>query len=734
MKIGFDIQAIVGKDPRSREYRLSELIQEKELKKNIQKMVIEKEVLTIFHTLQEQNHEIYVFGPVAVMPEEKVRAKIKKCVVRKLHKAGYGSVKTAVVRAEELPEVAQRNYIDIFVVSDAGMADKISKVTDTICFSNDTSFDVLSGELMKTIEQNREPFMDGSVQPQDLPSKDRLWLKYYRVGDFKWSKDNMSPYDRLYVSNKDWMDETIMEFYGNKISYHDFFGEVNALSKSMTRCGIRKGMRVPLLVANTPEAVMVLYALYQVKATIVPIFPMSTVEDMSYKLQMISEKNQADGFSNGYLFVSDLVIGRFAEIIPIDYEVVVLPTTNSMPRAMAFAFRKLVMPKMGIKPVVYDEHHIAFSQYKNQSIGTDGESIEQIDTAFDNGYTAVQLYTGGTIKPKAVMLSEGNIDAASKQFFNDRFAFRRGDKIAAFMPLNHSFGLIIGTHVAASLGVDLDMITKIDFKRLDKLFLKDKVNLFGGIPNMFPAIRNNQYLQNADLSHVKYILSGGASIDETEKSDTTAFFKAHHSDAEVHDGYGATESAGGIIYDGIPNIDTCVKIVEPGTIRELGYEQIGELCMTGPQIMRGYMEEELTGNVLKQHEDGRTWLHTGDSAVVHTNGKVEVVGRLDRMIKVNGEQVYLDKLEEEINTLPFVEKSVVVKRVDAKRGYVPVAFIQLKPSYVWNAELENKVNAFYKGKLTAFARPRATEVLEEFPVTNVGKIDFKMLEKKAAGM
>ena len=440
-------------------------------------------------------------------------------------------------------------------------------------------------------------------------------------------------------------------------------------------------MRVPLITVNTPESLIVLYALYRLKATITPIFPLSTKADMQNKLQTICKQNEADGFIETKLFISDLVFGRFSDIIPKNVKVIALNITTSMPKTMSFAFRHFVAPKMGVKPIVFSERIVAFSEYTAQKV-----SHISLDTTFDNSYAALQLFTGGTVKPKSVLLTEGCIDSASKQFYNDRFAFRRGDKIAAFMPLNHSFGLIIGTHVALTLGVNLDIIMKINFKRLDKLFLKDKVNLFGGIPNMFPSIRNNKRLKKADLSHVKYILSGGSLIDYTEKERTTEFFKSHHSQAELHDGYGLTESAGGIIYDGVPNIGTDVKVVESGTERELDYEEQGELCLSG---------------------------------------------RIDRMIKVNGEQVILDDIEELINSLEFVEKSAVVKRIDTKRGFVPVAFLQIRQGYQYGDTEQQLINDLYDRKLTAYARPRKTTVIEELPVTAVGKVDFRALEKRA---
>lgn len=721
MKIGFNLKSIT-------ELKKYDTVKNKnDYSKMIKKVVISDEVKKILKSLKEQEHEIFLFTPTPVELTDDIKVKMKKRIVKRLKREGVDFSKLAIIDEEDFVEVAKRNHIDISIDNDKDVVNKLNEFTDAIDFSDEKTSDNLYSEIIDNIEKNRQSVIDYNSSPQGLPSEDKLWMKHYRVGDLKWSNDNMSPYDRLYTSNIDWKDEIAMEFFGKKFTYGEFFKEVDELCSKMISNGIGKGVRVPIVFVNTPESIITLYALYKAKATIVPIFPLSTVEDFKNKLESINAQNKADGIDYNVIFISDLVCGRFKDVVPKDTNVVVLPITNSMPKALGFVFNNIAMPKLGVKKVEFNEQFTSFNKYE----GKEDVNLDELDTSFDNDYTAVQLYTGGTIKPKGVMLSEGNIDAASKQFFNDRFAFRRGDKIAAFMPLNHSFGLIIGTHVAATLGVDLDLIMKINFKRLDKLFLKDKVNLFGGIPNMFPAIRNNKHMDGADLSHVKYILSGGSPIDETEKQRTNEFFEAHNSKAEIHDGYGQTESAGGIIYDGVPNIGTTVKVVEPGTTNELGYEQLGELCMTGPQIMRGYDEEQLTASALKEHEDGRVWLHTGDSAIIHNDGKVEIVGRLDRMIKVNGEQVILDKLEEEINALPFVEKSAVVKRPDNIRGFVPVAFITLKEGYVWNQELEDTINAFYEKKLTGYARPRKTEVLEELPVTAVGKVNFKELEKMA---
>lgn len=721
MKIGFNLQAISKIDSFKLVYNKKEYI------KMLNKIELSEQLKKIFKILKDDNHEVYIFSPTPVELSQNEILEIKKRLIKRLYKKGFDFCRLAIVNQEDLVDVAKRNHIDISIESNSKVAKKISEFTDVICFSCNKNFDNLFYEVLENIKKNRKPVMDSNAKSIGLPSEDKFWLKNYRVGDFKWIKEYMSPYDRLVRSNTDFYDETVMEFYGKKITYEEFIHEIDATCNSMLETGIKKGVRVPIVVANTPESIITLYALFKAKATVVPIYPLSTEQDFKNKLESINTQNKADGIETNIMFISDIVYGRLKNSVPKDYTIIVLPVTNSMPKHFTIAFKYIIKPKLRIESVVYNEQYISYNQYRVRYTNYIGD----IDTTYDNNYTAVQLYSGGTIRSKGIMLTEESLDSSSKQFYNDRFDFKRGDKIAAFMPLNHSFGLIIGTHVAASLGVNLDIIMKIDFKRLDKIFLKDKVNIFGGIPNMFPAIRNNKKMKNTDLSHVKYVLSGGSKIDETEIINTNYFFKNHNSKSETHDGYGLTETAGGIIYDGVPNMNTTAKIVKPGTINEISYEQLGELCLSGPQIMRGYDDKKLNNNALKKHEDGNIWLHTGDSAIIHTNGLIEIVGRLDRMIKVNGEQVILDKLEEEINTLPFVEKSVVVKRPDEKRGYVPAAFIKLKPNYIWNKDIENAINLFYDKKLTAFSRPQKTDIINEFPLTNVGKIDFKALERVA---
>lgn len=717
MKIGFNIASISN---------LDSLILKNDNKFGGKKIVLSEKLKKTLNYLKENNHEIYMFYPIDGEMIDKIKLKIKKNLIRKLASEGYDFNQLVIINDLDMVDSIKRNHVDISVLNDNDKIEKVNQFANAISFEENENYDDLLDKIIENIDKNYQTVIPEDSKPQGLPSEDKLWLKNYRVGDYRWINESMSPYERLVEANKDFPDSIAIEYFGNKYTTKEFIKKIDEFYERNIAGSIWKGMVVPIVVANTPESLFTLYALFKAKATIAPIFPLSTKEDFKEKLNSIVKKNKENFIESNYIFMSDIVYGRLKDVVPENTTVVVLPVSESMPLYLKIAFDTIVKPKMKIEKVKYDSTFVHFRNFKKLSVE------QQPDISFDNSYAAVQLFTGGSIQSKGVLLSEENLDNASKQFYNDRFDFKRGDKIAAFMPLNHSFGLIIGTHVAATLGVNLDVIMKIDFKRLDKLFIKDGVNLFGGIPNMFPAMRDNKYMENADLSHVKYVLSGGAAIDDSNREATNKFLEEHNSNARVQDGYGLTETAGGILYNGIPNMNTLVKIIDPETNKELGYNQVGELCFSGKQIMIGYTDEELTLKKLRHHEDGNVWLHTGDLAVIDNNGYIKPLGRMDRMIKVNGEQVLLDDIEKVIvNALPFVQQCCVVGQNDGIRGKIPVAFIKLNSGYVWNDEIEKQLNELYLKKFNHFTAPKHTYCIENFPLTKVGKISLKELEDMA---
>ncbi len=367
MKIGFDLRSLV-RDTENVTLDDTALIRE------------------LFAPLGSSGNELFVFFPSGL--DMKEAGKYKTGFLRKCSTDGVPAFRFACIEKDDIAGAADRNHIDIFVTPAEQICESLDNFTDSVCSSGKSTKEILDC-INALIEKNREPVIPEDSEPSGLPSEDRLWMKYYRKGDLRWKDKDLSPYERIVVSNQDWHDEYAMEYFGKKITYGEFFRRVEALSDVMYADGIRKGMRVPLIFANTPEAVIIVYALFRLKATIAPIFPMSTPEDMRDKISHICEHNRAAGFPSTKIFMSDIVCDRFKDIFPADVQRVVVSISDSMPGLTAFAFRKFIAPKKGISVPEYTADMILFSEYEARK----APHIE-VDTSYDKSYPAIKLFTG----------------------------------------------------------------------------------------------------------------------------------------------------------------------------------------------------------------------------------------------------------------------------------------------------------------------------------------------------
>ena len=162
----------------------------------------------------------------------------------------------------------------------------------------------------------------------------------------------------------------------------------------------------------------------------------------------------------------------------------------------------------------------------------------------------------------------------------------------------------------------------------------------------------------------------------------------------------------------------------------LEYGSIGEICVTGPSVMLGYInKDEETANVLKKHYDGKVWLHTGDLGYMSEDGVIHYQSRLKRMIISNGYNIYPMELEEVINRCEFVETSVVVAMKHKDKGEVPKAVIVLKENVKYSKEIEKTIRNYCKDNLSKYKIPQKFEFRETLPKTKIGKVDYKKLEQ-----
>ena len=259
---------------------------------------------------------------------------------------------------------------------------------------------------------------------------------------------------------------------------------------------------------------------------------------------------------------------------------------------------------------------------------------------------------------------------------------------------------------------------------------------------MFEALLRAEKLQDADLSFLKGIFSGGDSLSPELKKKVDQFLKDHGCSEQIREGFGTTEcvtascltpkdyARSGSI--GVPFPDVYYKIVTPGTTEEVDSNIEGEICISGPTVMLGYMNNpEETANTLRNHGDGRIWLHTGDLGRMDNDGFVYFRQRIKRMIVSSGYNVYPSQLENIIDGHEKVLLSCVIGIKDDYRGQKVKAFIVPIPGIEPTEELKQELLDYCKEHVAKYAMPREIEFRTELPKTLVGKVAYRVLEEEA---
>ncbi|MBQ5955294.1 MAG: AMP-binding protein, partial [Firmicutes bacterium] len=356
---------------------------------------------------------------------------------------------------------------------------------------------------------------------------------------------------------------------------------------------------------------------------------------------------------------------------------------------------------------------------------------------------AVILYSGGTTgTQKGISLTNLNFNALSQQIVATNPMFKPGDKMLAVMPVFHGFGLGVCIHSMLSEGGRCLLIPRFTAESYAKLIKKHKPNFIAGVPTLYEALLRIHTLDKADLSCLKGVFSGGDSLSIELKKKFDKFLKDHNASIPVREGYGTTECVtascltpshwykeGSI---GLPFPDTYYKIVKPGTEEEVPYGEEGEICLSGPTVMKGYIDNpEETAQTLRTHADGLTWVHTGDLGKMDEDGFIYFRQRLKRMIVTSGYNVYPSQIENVLDAHELVHMSCVIGVPDPLKMQRVVAFVMLKPDVKVSEDEARDILMKYLAKHVAkFEMPKEIEFRAELPKTLVGKVAYRVLEEE----
>ncbi|MBR2189606.1 MAG: AMP-binding protein [Eubacterium sp.] len=358
---------------------------------------------------------------------------------------------------------------------------------------------------------------------------------------------------------------------------------------------------------------------------------------------------------------------------------------------------------------------------------------------------AAILYSGGTSgTPKGICLTDLNFNACAMQAREAiQEEFRTGLKMLSCMPLFHGFGLGINLHTVLIHGACCILMPTFNAKSYASILLKKKPNFIAGVPTIFDALLNIPALERADLSFLLGMFCGGDALSVELKKKIDHFLKEHNAAIQVREGYGLTECVtascltpkdtyreGSI---GLPFPDMRYAIVQPGTDDTVPDGTEGEIILTGPTVMKGYLNnEQETAQTLRTLADGNVWLYTGDLGKMDADGYVYFHQRIKRMIITNGYNVYPGQLENVIDSLEEVAYSCVIGVPDPRRMQRVRAYVVLRKPFAPSAGLEEKIIETLRQNIAHYALPREIIFREELPKTLVGKVAYRLLEEEAA--
>ena len=519
---------------------------------------------------------------------------------------------------------------------------------------------------------------------------------------------------------------TALFFNGKTISYRELSSNIDRIARAFYALGVRPGNRVMVCLPNVPQAVYCLYAINRIGAVASMIHPLSAVGEIAYYL------NEA---SCDVAVTLDQFYAKFMEVEKIRHigKLIVTRVSEELPCIKSLAYRLLSERKY---PKVRTSANVILWKdfLKGGESAADGYLFEK-----DPREEAVVLFSGGTTGTnKGIMLSDFNFNALALQTATMSHEDIRHKQMLAAMPVFHGFGLGVCIHTMMYSGGTSILVPKFTAATYAKLIKKHKPNFIAGVPTLFEAITRNSDLDGVDLSCLKGVFSGGDSLTIELKKKFDKFLSDHNASVRIREGYGTTECVTACCltpYDkekegsiGIPYPDTYFKICAVGSEDEVPYGEEGEICLTGPSVMLGYINhEEENRDTLRLHPDGNVWLHTGDLGTMDDEGFVYFRQRIKRMIVSSGYNVYPSQIENILEQHEAVRRACVIGVPDPYKMQKVKAFVVLEDGFVQSPELLDSIMAHCKANVAKYALPYVIEVRDSLPTTLVGKVAYTKL-------
>jgi long-chain acyl-CoA synthetase len=512
-------------------------------------------------------------------------------------------------------------------------------------------------------------------------------------------------------------------FMGKRLSFAEIGTLSDRVAKGLSAIGVGPGIKVGLMLPNTPTFVVFYYGVMKAGGTIVNFNPLYSLEEIEFQIR-----------DSGTKIMVTLDLALTFE------KVEAMLKRGALEKAVVASFPALLpaMKSVGSKLLQRTKLANVRASPEKQSIVPEKDLLANDGAYAKPGITpdaiAVLQYTGGTTgTPKGAMLTHGNltINVGQVRAWQNRQATER-DRIVGVLPLFHVFAMTSVMNLGVASGMEMILLPKFELVETLRLIDKLRPTMMPGVPTLFNAILRHPHVGNYDLSSLEYCISGGAALPLEVKRGFEAI-----AGSGLVEGYGLSETSPvaccnpvnavreGSIGLPLPATEISIRSLDDPE-QEMPCGEPGEICIAGPQVMPGYW------NKPKETEAsfvGR-YFRTGDIGYMDEDGYIFIVDRIKDMINASGFKIYPRRIEDALYEHEAVAEVTVIGIPDEYRGEAPKAFVKLKEG---KQATKAELLGFLREKLSKIELPAEIEFRDELPKTMVGKLSKKELRAEAKG-
>lgn len=561
------------------------------------------------------------------------------------------------------------------------------------------------------------------------PSQEKPWFKYYPVDADQ--AENLVPRCKVYSYVKEIGEEhpdaTALHYYGTDVTHRQLLANIDEAANSFAALGVKEGDRVSFLTVAFPETVAAIYGLNKIGATANMIDPRMDVDSI---------RNMINNSGSSILVIVDIAFPKLRKIMnDVSLEhVIVQSAARSLP-----LLKKIAM-KIAVKTdVPYSDVVVNWDKFLSY-----GKNTVAVEAPYVGDAVVAITHTGGTTGfPKGVMLTNDSMNAVATNFKYAGLYYHLNDRFLGIIPVFTSYGMVCGLHMPLCMHCELVLIPKFDPMKFGKLVKDFRPLHMISTPAFYEMMMDSKEMKGFDLSFLITLGSGGDTMNEGLEAKLNRFMDEHNIRYPLAQGYGMSEVSAAASFSvndkfksksvGIPSVVTNIGIFDPETGEELDYYEIGEICISGPTLMKGYYNNpEETANVMRTHADGKVWVHSGDVGYFDEDGFLFIKGRVKRMItRFDGHKVFPVNIESMVAKHESVHNVCVIGVDDRHhgQGQYPLVLIEVDEG-AERAKVCKDVFDECMDKLEERGKPVAVIPIDKIPLTGAGKNDYRTLEKE----